>query len=143
MLYLNRCCADGGVHLLDDGFTFDLTAAAWRHSMADEKAFVGALATRLEKALPQMTQVEREHKLFSDEHPVREIRVSFETTEYRLSFDKRHGIVTEKAKVVRGIRLKTDAVEFVEWLSQLSAELTEYARQHEHLREDLEKFLMS
>lgn len=128
---------------MEDGLNFDLSAAAWRKSLTDEKAFVEALATRLSAALPDKTEVVRERKLFSKVECVRKIRVVFERTEYALDFDERHGIKTERATVVRGIRLKTDVVSFTEWLKALSAEITEFAESHVHVRAALEQFLMS
>lgn len=128
---------------MDEGFSFDLSAASWRRGITDEKAYVEALATRLEQALPDKTVVEREHHLFSSEQMVRTIEVMFDTTMYRLRFDKRHGVSTERAKVVRGISLKTDAVSFDAWLSGLSEELSALAEQHDAARTAMERFLFS
>ena len=75
------------------------------------KAFIEALAVRLEQALPDLVEVTRSHSLFSKISPVKTIRVRFDTVEYCLQ--NQHGFSTEKAKVVRGIVLKTDAVAFV------------------------------
>lgn len=128
---------------MDEGFAFDLAAADWRRSLTDEKSFVEALATRLSQALPEKTRVERERHLFSKEEVVRSIAVAFDRNEYMLHFEKRHGVRTERAVVVRGIRLKTEPLEFSQWLSALSTEITEYANSHMHLRSVLEQFLMS
>lgn len=128
---------------MDEGFSFDLSAAQWRRNMTDEKAYVHALATRLTQALPDKARVEFDRHLFSKEETVRSIEVEFENTLYRLLFDKRHGISTERAKVVRGISLKTDLVPFTEWLSDLSNELQSYALQNASARDALERFLFS
>ena len=128
---------------MDEGFSFDLSAAEWRRSLVDEKAYVHALATRLSQALPDKARVEYDHSLFSKEETVRSIEVQFETTLYRLRFDRRHGATTERAKVVRGISLKTETVPFSDWLSELSQELEAYAKEHESARESLERFLFS
>lgn len=124
-------------------WTFDLSAASWRRGLTDEKAHVEALATRLSSALPGSTKVEREHHLFSSEQAVRLIEVEFDTTVYRLHFDKRHGLSTERAKVVRGIALKTETLAFPDWLAGLSEELTELGKTHEDTRATLERFLFS
>lgn len=128
---------------MEDGFSFDLSAAEWRHSLTDEKAYVKALATRLAQALPDKATVEYEHHLFSKEETVQRIEVAFDDTLYRLLFDKKHGIATERAKVVRGICLKTDPIPFAEWLSALSEELQAYAERHDEARASLERFLFS
>jgi len=126
---------------LQDGFAFDLSAAQWRISATDEKAFIEALAVRLEQALPDLVEVTRSHTLFSKVSPVKTIQVRFDTVEYRLQ--NQHGFSTEKAKVVRGIVLKTDAVAFSEWLTDLSSSLEFHAQQHADAREAMERFLMS
>jgi hypothetical protein len=126
---------------VDEAISFDLSAASWRRGLTDEKAYVEALATRLAQALPDKTKVERERRLFSSEAPVRTIEVLFDTTLYRLRFDKRHGMTTERAKVVRGISLKTDTVDFSQWLADLSKELNDLAQKHEETRSALERFL--
>jgi hypothetical protein len=128
---------------MDDGFSFDLSAAEWRRNLTDEKAYVHALATRLAQALPDKAQVDYDRHLFSKEETVRLIEVHFENTTYRLHFDKRSGIATEKAKVVHGIALKTEGMPFTDWLDALSADLSTYADQHTHAREALERFLFS
>lgn len=128
---------------MDERFSFDLSAAGWRRGLTDEKAYVEALATRLEQALPDKAVVEREHRLFSSEQVVRTIAIQFDTTLYRLHFDKRRGVSTERAKVVRGISLKTESVDFAEWLNDLSAELSQLAEEHESARDAMEKFLFS
>lgn len=141
MLYFGQY-PRGGKNV-EEEFSFDLSAASWRHNLADEKAYVHALATRLEQALPGKTTVRRSRKFFSKEELVESIVISFETNQYRLQFDKSHGIRVERSKVVRGISLKTEAMEFSEWLASLSRELTEYAERHEEARTALERFLFS
>ncbi|WDL97878.1 hypothetical protein [Alicyclobacillus sp. ALC3] len=122
---------------------FDLGAASWRRGLTDEKAYVEALATRLEKALPGQTTIEREHRLFSNEQAIRLIEIRLETHTYRLHFDKRRGMSTERAKVVRGIALKTEPISFSEWLAGVSQELEELAELHEEARSAIERFLFS
>lgn len=138
-----RRSAAKGKFSLGEEFSFDLSAAEWRRSLTDEAAFIKALAVRLEQALPGKTRVERTRPLFSKEAWVSSIEVAFDAAVYRLTFDKRHGVTAEKAKVVRGIRLKTDPMTFEEWLQALSAELCNLAARHQDAREAMERFLFS
>lgn len=128
---------------MEDGFSFDLSAAEWRRGIADEKAFVEALATRFEQALPEKTTVRREHSLFSKTQRVERIEITFATTEYILEFAPKRGITTTRAKVVRGIRLKTEEIPFAAWLDELSGTIREFAEENEELRNHLERFLLS
>jgi hypothetical protein len=126
-----------------DGFSFDLSAAEWRRGATDEKALAKALAVRLEQALPSKAIVERHRSFFSKETPVRRIMVNFDDEQFQLTHDKREGIRTAKAKMGRGIVLKTVPLEFAQWLAELSAALETYAQQHEETREALQRFLFS
>lgn len=126
-----------------DGFSFDLSAAEWRRGATDEKALAEALAVRLERALPGIVEVERHRSLFSKETPLRRLTVQFDDEQFQLTHDKRQGIRTAKAKMGRGIVLKTVSLGFGQWLSELSEALQLYAQQHEELREVLQQFLFS
>lgn len=126
-----------------DDFTFDLSAAQWRKSIADERAFVEALAVRLEQALPGMVTVTRHFAFFAKDKRVQSIVVRLGDAEYELLQEKGHGgIRTQKGKVVRGVRLKTDELPFSGWLSELSAEIQRYSEEHQDTRETLEHFLL-
>ncbi len=126
-----------------DGFAFDLSAAEWRKGVTDEKALAEALAVRLEQALPGKVIVERSHSWFSKDAPLRSIVVNFDDEQFQLIYDKRDGVRTLKAKVVRGIVLKTTPVEFSEWLDDLFSTLQTYAQHHEDTREAMQRFLFS
>ncbi len=126
-----------------DGFSFDLSAAEWRKSATDEKTLAEALSVRLEQALPSKVIVERSHPLFSKQTPLKKITVNFEDEQFQLTYDNREGIRTTKAKVVRGIVLKTTLLSFTEWLDKLSSTLQTLAQQHEETREALQRFLLS
>ncbi|WP_054968260.1 hypothetical protein [Alicyclobacillus ferrooxydans] len=126
-----------------DEFTFDLSAAQWRKSIADERAFVEALAVRLEQALPGMVTVTRHFAFFSKDKRVESVVVRLGDAEYELLQEKNHaGIRTRKGKVVRGVRLKSDELPFTEWLRELSAEIQRYSEEHQDTRETLERFLL-
>jgi hypothetical protein len=122
---------------------FDLSAAIWRKGLTDEKAFIAALAERLSQALPVKVRVEKKKKLFSKESYVSLIEVAFEDAHFIVNFHPQHGVTAEKAKVVRDIRLKTDRIDFDDWLSALSSEIELYAQKHSDIRSSLERFLLN
>lgn len=126
-----------------DEFSFDLSAAEWRRGATDEKALAEALAVRLEQALPGIAQVERQRSFFSKESPLRRIAVTFEDEQFQLTYDKREGVRTAKARLGRGIVLKTTPVAFSEWLQDLSGALRQYASAHEDTRDAMQRFLFS
>lgn len=127
--------------LMGEDILFDLNAASWRHGHADELAYVEALAARLEKSLPDLVRVEREHKLFSKEHPVAKVEVAMEGDTFVLA--KEGGrLVARRAKAVRGIVLSTKVVPMMDWLNELSEALNAYVKEHDHARQSLEDFLL-
>ena len=101
-----------------------------------------ALAAKLEGALPDQTAVVRQNKLFSREHPVREILVTLGEYQYRISREQQGPLVTMRAKVVRGIVLKTDQLPMDHWIEELAAGLASQAGQSDQARQALERFLL-
>ncbi len=67
---------------------FDLAAAEWRRQSVDEKAYIEALAVRLQKALPNLVTIDRYFSLFSKNPPIRCITVRFDEAEYQLTYLK-------------------------------------------------------
>jgi hypothetical protein len=125
---------------VSEGLGFELVASSLRAETGDIKAFVEALATKLEGALPAHTQVERKGGLFSKAKSVR--RIVVDLGEYQYQLDAENGRVQPRlCKVVRGIVLKTEAVPLDRWIDELSRQLTEEAQQSEQGRLALENLL--
>ena len=122
---------------------FDLSAATWRKDAVDEKAYIEALATRFERALPGLVTVNRAFTLFSKNKPVQEILVRFKDKEYQLIYKKGMGLQTYIGHVSRGIRLSTEELGFPDWLKSVSDDLTKYANENSGAKDSLEKFLFS
>lgn len=120
----------------------DLLAASLRSDTTDLKAFMEVLAVKLEGALPDQTVVARQSKLFSREHPVREIQITLGDYQYRISREQQGPLVTLRAKVVRGIVLKTDQLPTERWIEELATGLAEHAGQSAQARIALERFLL-
>nr|NNM89493.1 hypothetical protein [Bacilli bacterium] len=120
---------------------FDLMSASWRHDARDELSFIVALAERLEKSLPGLTKIDREHKLFSKDRPIVAIEVTFGEQGFRL-VKERGSFVARKAKIVRGIVLSTKDIALNTWLEELSQALSSYVNEHHEMRQTLEDFLL-
>ncbi len=99
---------------------FDIHAAMLRHSERDIRAFLAALATRLETALPGRVRVDRKRDgLFSSTRHVSRIRVDHPDAIFTLTFDKA-GLTATRAKQVHGVIISTAAVSVPQWLSELN-----------------------
>ncbi len=128
---------------LDRPLQMEILAASLRADTTDLKAFLEALAVKLQGSLPNSTTVTRHSGIFSREHPVKDITVNLGDYQYRISRERQGPIVTQRAKVVRGIVLKTDQIPLEEWIEDLAASLADVAASNSQARMALERFLLS
>src|SRR5881396_3375542 len=126
---------------LQEPLQMELLAASLRADSTDNKAFLEALATKLAGSLPNQTTVIRHSSIFSREHPVKEITVTMGDYQYRIGREKQGPIVTQRAKVVRGIVLKTEQIPMDQWIDELADALTHEAANSAQARIALERFL--
>ena len=127
---------------LDSPLQMELLAASLRADSSDTKAFLEALATKLEGSLPDRTTVTRHSSLFSREHPVKEIAVLLGDYQYRIGRERQGPIMAQRAKVVRGIVLKTEQIPMEQWIEELAGELAQVAANSAQARSALERFLL-
>ncbi|MDQ6644495.1 MAG: hypothetical protein M3Y76_08600 [Chloroflexota bacterium] len=127
---------------LQEPLHMELLAASLRADSTDNKAFLEALATKLAGSLPNQTAVTRQSSIFSREHPVKEIAVLMGDYQYRIGREKQGPIVTQRAKVVRGIVLKTEQIPMEQWINELAGALAEEAAHSAQARDSLERFLL-
>ena len=127
---------------LQEPLQMELLAASLRADSTDNKAFLEALATKLAGSLPNQTTVIRQSSIFSREHPVKEITVTMGDYQYRIGREKQGPIVTQRAKVVRGIVLKTEQIPMNQWIDELADALAHEAANSAQARIALERFLL-
>ena len=102
---------------------FDFDSAVLRRSEADLRAFMAALAVRLEGALPNRVEVTRRRDgLFAKETHVAKIVLHGEGGNFEVRLE--HGHVTaSKAKVVRGVVISAGELPLSDWLAALRADV--------------------
>jgi hypothetical protein len=120
----------------------EMLAASLRADTTDLSAFMEALATKLAGALPNLTTVTRQSSLFSREHPVKEVAVTLGDYQYRMSREKQGPLTAQRAKIVRGIVLKTDAIPIEQWIEEIAESLAQEANRSAQARASLEQFLL-
>src|SRR5438128_12476808 len=120
----------------------EMLAASLRSDTTDVKAFMEALAVKLEGSLPNQTTVTRHSSLFSREHPVKEIAVTMGDYQYRISHERQGPVMTQRAKVVRGIVLKTEQIPVDQWIEELAEAMAQVAANNAQARVALERFLL-
>ena len=124
----------------DDGLDIDLLAASLRADVSDLGAFVEALASKLEDAVPAGVQVTRRRAgLFG---PKRVSRISLDAGDQRLELRADGGRVeTRCARLSGGIVLKSQALGTDAWLDALSRALADEARSSQTTRQALQRLL--
>src|SRR5260370_39421058 len=80
----------------------ELYAASLRADNTDTRAFLEALAVKLEGSLPDNTTVTPQSGLFSREHPVKEVAVSLGDYHYRIGRERHGPLVAGRGRVRRG-----------------------------------------
>ena len=115
----------------EDWESLGLSAALAGSYAQDARGFLPLLAGFLQAALPEATTIERRGGLFQKQKAIHKITVVVGDNIYTFE-DAGQGMpAAQKTKIVRGIRLKTDAMPVEDWLSALSEELSRHARRNE------------
>ncbi len=94
-----------------------------RRSEGDLKAFMEALAVRLEGALPGRVSVERRRDgLFSKTSHVAKITVRDDRAVYALEHQSGR-LAATRAKLVRGVMISSSVISAQDWLAEVRAEV--------------------
>jgi hypothetical protein len=118
----------------------DLVAASLRADTSDLRAFVEALAVKLEDAMPGAVTVERRRDGMFGAKRVR--RIALEASGQRLELRADGGsIQTRCARLSGGIVLKSEELSTDEWLRVLGGALTDQARISQTTRQALDRLL--
>lgn len=120
----------------------DLVAASLRSDSGDSGAFVEGLAQKLEDTLPSGVKVQRGRRGLMGPKRVRTIAVDAADLRFELVQDDAGRIETRRARVSRGIVLKTEVLGTDSWLDALVQALADEAGQNERTRQALERLLL-
>ena len=127
----------------DGSDAFDLSAAWMRKAQGDLAAFMEAFAARMSGALPGRVAVERRRDgFFSSRTHVVKVTIETGPHVYSLIFDKAR-LAAQRAKAVRGVTLKSDALPVPEWLAALNHEIEALSGELGAARRVIHDFLMS
>ncbi|HEX3916431.1 MAG TPA: hypothetical protein VHW60_03765, partial [Caulobacteraceae bacterium] len=120
---------------------FDLDGAVLRRADGELRAFMQALAVRLEGALPGRVTVERRRDgLFARTSHVASISVRGDKALYELGFDKGN-LTATRAKFVRGVSISSSTIPAREWLGEVGDELNALAEEAGSASDALHGFL--
>jgi len=122
---------------------FDLSAAWYRRAQGDLRAFLEAFATRMEGAIPGHVTVERKRDgLFSKTSHVAKIAIDTGPNVYVVALENKH-LTALRSKAVRGVTLKSEPLDFPDWLAALRADIQRLAERDGAAHDVLHDFLMS
>jgi hypothetical protein len=121
---------------------FEMLAASLRADEADARAFMEALAAKLGGALPVQTRVERARDgLFSSSTHVARISVELGGWRYQLASGKRGGLEASRARIVRGVAIKSEPCDLDAWIEAMARDLADYAASSASARAALERLV--
>jgi hypothetical protein len=124
----------------EDGIGFEILAASLRADSGDLNAFLPALATKLQGALPAQTKVTMSGGMFSRTKRVQAIDVDF--GQERFHIEQRGGqLEATRQKTVRGIVLKNEPVTVDVWVEALSECLAVASQSSESARDAIQKMV--
>ena len=106
---------------------------------ADQRQFLGFLASALEKALPGEVQIKRAG-LFSNKHVVG-ISLCLGNDEFHIEDPGRGPLRAAKGHVVRGIKVKTEEIPMEQALAEIGEALDQRAKTSEAARNALAAML--
>jgi hypothetical protein len=122
---------------------FDLSTAWYRKAQGDLRAFLEGFATRLEGAIPGHVTVERKPDgFFSSMSHVVKVAIDVGANLYVVALERNH-LTALRAKSVRGVTLKTETLDFPDWLNALNADIQQLAERAGVAHDVLHDFLMS
>jgi hypothetical protein len=116
----------------------DMFAALIRGDLADLEHFLELLAEKLERGVPGAARVERKGLFAKRVHAVH-----FETGAARLSIEQaRSGLRATRAKLVRGVAIRTEELVLELWVNELAASLSRLAEESASARAALTRLVM-
>lgn len=125
-----------------DGLGFEMLAASLRADETDAHAFLGALAVKLEGALPAQTQVQRARDgLFKNTTHIERITVDLSGFRYLLTAGKHGGLEAARSKIVGGVAIKNESMGVDAWIEALAQDLAAYAQGSASARAALERLV--
>lgn len=120
---------------------FDLDAAVLRRSETELRAFMEALAVRLDGALPGRVSIDRRRDgMFSKTSHVARLTLRGDRAVYELACD-RGRLDATRAKLVRGVVISSSSISPQDWLAEVKGEVQALAERAGSASDLLHDFL--
>ena len=105
----------------------------------DRELFLRLLIEGLAPAVGERLRVERAGGWLRRDGPIRRIRLDLDDVHFTLEAGKGGALTASRARVVRGIALKTEEMPVEEWLQAVAASLADTGRTHREALEALKR----
>jgi hypothetical protein len=128
---------EGGA--LDVGLEIGVQGALLRASQEGNGDLLGHLANLLGSALPAITKVETRGGFLSPK-TIASLRVEIDDNHFSITRAK-SGLLAEKHKFVRGVRLSSRQTPVDDWIRELAAEIGRLAEANDDARRALERMI--
>ncbi|SMC07332.1 hypothetical protein SAMN00768000_3332 [Sulfobacillus thermosulfidooxidans DSM 9293] len=125
-----------------DGMSFEILAAGIRDIRHDIPRLLSVLANKFEQALPERVHVTRHSGLFTRDNSITSIILEFDNVHYMLKH-KAGRLEPLRQKVVHDVVLKTETLNFDEWIAEVLQQLIQESHHNENIRNMLDRFLTS
>lgn len=127
----------------DDGLQFETLAASLRSAHKQAGDLLEYLAKMLEASFPEGTKITRDGWFMSEKRPVKELKVSMGDAEYQITRNARaSSFAARRAKIVRGVVLKTEEIPLDDCIDEIVEHLTLLAQKNESARKALERLVL-
>lgn len=127
--------------VVNEGLGFEMVAASLRADQTDTRAFLAALAVKMEGALPAQTVVERARDgLFKGTTHVSRVQINLSPSLYSIA-GARAGFEATRSKIVGGVAIKNEALSLDVWIESLARDLAAYAKSSASARAALERLV--
>ena len=125
----------------DNGLQFEVLAAALRSEHKQTGDLLEYLAKMLEGSIPESTTITRDGWFMSGKRPVKELKVNLDDAEYQIHRGRGSNFTSRKAKMVRGVVLKTEEIPMDRCVEEILMQLTKLAEKNATARQALQKFI--
>jgi hypothetical protein len=125
----------------DNGLQFEVLAAALRSEHKQTGDLLEFLAKMLESSIPESTTITRDGWFMSSNRPVKELRVSLDDAEYQIHRGRSSNFTSRRAKMVRGVVLKTEEIPMDKCVDEILMQLMKLAEKNATARKALQKFV--
>ncbi|MDZ8052716.1 MAG: hypothetical protein RMX68_015850 [Aulosira sp. ZfuVER01] len=123
----------------DQELEVEILSAALTIERQETGDILKLLAFKLQRALPQNTQVQRQ---WFGLGAVTAVTLCFNDHHYQINRDRYGSITAKVMKLVGGVKIKTTEVSVTEWRQAVAATLVQVSSRNTEMREALSKFIL-